>query len=218
MTTHRLHGGGRFRAWLGAHLGGDAETGNRALRRMLHGGGAVILIYYLLPADLLVIAPNFVILLLALVTIFILEGLRLRGLLEVPTLRPYEQHRLASYAYFALALVLAVLLFPPPIAAAVVLGTSLIDPLIGELRRSPSYRGTYPGIPVALYTAFAFLAFIGFGEWAPLPALSLAALAAVLALLAERPKWALVDDDLAMTLVPAVAVYVIVGLAPGFVH
>ena len=218
MTVHRLHGGGRFRAWLGARFGGDEELGDRGLRRILHSSGAAILIYYLVPPDLLGPIPNFVLLLLALAAIFVLEALRLRGTIEIPTMRPYEQHRPASYAYFALALVLAILLFPPPIAAAVVLGTSLIDPLIGELRRSASYREAHPWIPFALYTAFAFTAFIGFGAWAPVPALSLAVLAAVLALLAERPKWTLVDDDLAMTLVPAIAVYAIVWLAPGFVH
>ncbi|MFZ0698815.1 MAG: hypothetical protein WAN74_01275 [Thermoplasmata archaeon] len=218
MTTHRLHGGGRFRAWLGVRLGGDQELGDRALRRILHCSGAAILIYYLFPPNLLLIVPNFVIPLLALSAIFILEALRLHGTIEIPTIRPYEQHRLASYAYFAIALVLAILLFPPPIAAAVVLGTSLIDPLIGELRRPNPYRAAYPWIPFALYVGLAYVAFIGFGAWAPLPALSLAALAALLALLVERPKWILVDDDLAMTLVPALVVYAIVWIAPGFVR
>lgn len=218
MAPHRLHRGGRFRSWLGARLGGDKETGDRALRRILHCAGVAILIYYLFPPNLLVVVPNFVIPLLALAAILILEALRLRGVLEIPTLRPYEQHRPASYAYFAIALVLAILLFPAPIAAAVALGTSLVDPAIGELRRSLPYRAAYPWVPFALYTGLAFVAFLGFGAWAVLPALSLAALMAVLALLAERPKWSLVDDDLAMTLVPAVVVYAIVWLAPGFVH
>ena len=218
MTTHRLHGGGRFRTWLGTRLGGDEETGDRALRRILHGAGAAILIYYLLPPNLLLIVPNFVVLLLAVSVILVLEALRLRGTIEIPTIRPYEQQRLASYAYFAIALVLAVLLFPPPVAAAVVLGTSLVDPLIGELRRPNPYRAAYPWVPFALYVGLAYVAFVGFGVWAPVPALSLAVVAAVLALLVERPKWTLVDDDLAMTLTPAVAVYAIVWISPGFVH
>ncbi|MGD0718236.1 MAG: hypothetical protein ABSA15_01445 [Thermoplasmata archaeon] len=218
MTARRLHQGGRFRTWLGAHLGGDPELGDRAWRRILHCLGAGILIYYLFPPNVLIIVPNYVILLLALVAVILIETLRLGGVLELPTMRPYEQHRIASYAYFALALVLAVLLFPPPIAAAVVLGTAFIDPLIGELRRASQYPHAYPWIPLALYTTFATVAFIGVGNWAPLPALSLAVLAAVLALLVERPQWVLVDDDLAMTLVPAVVLYGIVLVAPGFVH
>lgn len=218
MTVHRLHGGGRFRGWLGAALGGDGERGDRALRRMLHGAGAVILLYYVFPPQLLVIVPNFVLPLLALSAIFVLEGLRLGGVIEIPTIRPYERRRLASYAYFAIALVLAVLLFPPPIAAAVVLGTSLVDPLIGELRRSEEYRPTYPWVPFALYIGLAYVAFVGLGAWPAAPALTLAALAAALALVSERPKWVLVDDDLAMTLVPAIAVYAIVWFVPGLVH
>ncbi len=218
MTPRRLHQGGRFRTWLGARLGGDQQLGDRAWRRLLHCLGAGILLYYLFPPNVLVIAPNYVILLLALVAIFLIEALRLGGLLELPTMRPYEQHRIASYAYFGLALVLAVLLFPPPIAAAVVLGTALIDPLIGELRRAPQYPHAYPWVPFALYTALAGIAFVGVGNWAPLPALALAVLAAGLALVVERPKWVLVDDDLAMTLVPAIVLYAIVLVAPGFVH
>jgi hypothetical protein len=218
MTPHRLHGGGRFRTWLGTRLGGDEVTGDRALRRILHAAGAVVLIYYLFPPNLLVFVPNFVLPLLTVSALLVLEALRLRGTIEIPTIRPYEQHRLASYAYFAVALVLAVLLFPPPIAAAVVLGTSLIDPLIGELRRPNPYRAAYPWVPFALYAGLAYVAFLGFGSWAPVPALALAVVAAALALLVERPKWTLVDDDLAMTLIPAVAVYAIVWLSPGFVH
>jgi len=193
-------------------------TGDRALRRILHAAGAVVLIYYLFPPNLLVFVPNFVLPLLTVSALLVLEALRLRGTIEIPTIRPYEQHRLASYAYFAVALVLAVLLFPPPIAAAVVLGTSLIDPLIGELRRPNPYRAAYPWVPFALYAGLAYVAFLGFGSWAPVPALALAVVAAALALLVERPKWTLVDDDLAMTLIPAVAVYAIVWLSPGFVH
>lgn len=216
--THRLHRGGRFRAWLGARLGGDAELGNRALRRILHCIGAAILIYYVLPPNVLVVAPNYAILLLGLAAILVIEALRLGAGLEVPTIRPYEEHRLASYAYFAIAIVLALLLFPPPIAAAVVLGTALVDPLIGELRRSPRYPHAYPAVPFVLYTGFAVGAFIGLGAWTPLSALALGVLAAALALAAERPKWVHVDDDLAMTLVPAVVVYALVLVAPELVH
>ncbi len=210
----RLHRGGRFRSWLGARFGGDAELGDRIWRRILHGLGAAVLVYYLLPANVLLGIPNQAIPLIALAAVLVLEGLRLAGYVEIPVIRPYESHRLASYAYFAIALVVAVLLFPEPIAAAVILGTAIVDPLAGELRLSSRYRRLYPALPYAAYVGLTTLALVGIGHYPGGSAVGLALLAAALALIAEWPKWGPVDDDLAMTLVPAVALDVLVYLVP----
>jgi hypothetical protein len=210
----RLHRGGRFRSWLGARFGGDAELGNRIWRRILHGLGALVLVYYLLPPNVLFGVPNPVIPLIALAAVFVLEGFRLGGYVEIPVTRPYEAHRLASYAYFGIAMVIAVLLFPEPIAAGVILGTALVDPLAGELRLSQHYRRLYPAVPYATYVGLATLALIGIGHYPGASALGLALLAAALAVAAEWPQWGVVDDDLAMTLVPGVALDVLVYLVP----
>lgn len=213
----RLHRGGRFRSWLGARLGGDAELGDRAWRRILHGLGAAVLVYYLLPPGVLFGLPNAVIPLLALAAVLILEALRLTGRVEIPVIRPYEAHRLASYAYFAIALVVAVLLFPEPIAAAVILGTAIVDPFAGELRLSARYRRLYPTAPFVAYVALAVVALVGVGHYPALSALGLAVLAALLALLAEWPKWGPVDDDLAMTLLPGVVLDLVTYFVPALV-
>ncbi len=211
----RLHRHGRFRGWLGGRLGGDVELGDRAWRRALHVLGAGALIYYPLPNDVFVIAPKEDVLLAALAAVLVLELLRHRAGLELPTIRPYEARRVASFAFFAIAVVAAILLFPPPIAVAVVLGTALVDPLAGELRANPAYRPLYPVVPLAVYTTLAFGALVGVGGWPPFDAFVFGLGAAGLALLAEWPKYRWGDDDLMMTFVPALALYTIGVLGAG---
>jgi len=211
----RLHGKGRFRRWLGRTLGGDEELGDRAWRRILHLLGASVLVYYVVPENFFLVAPKEDVLIAALVAMFVLEALRHSVGLELPTVRPYEAHRIASFVFYSLALVLAVLLFPVPIAAAVVLGTAAVDPLAGELRRRGGPLPVTVGVPIMVYAALAIVGLAVVGDW-PLGASVLLALAAaVVAVAAERPKWPWVDDDLAMTLVPAVLLYVLGVVALG---
>lgn len=205
----RLHRGGRFRRWLGGRLGGDEALGDRIWRRVLHGIVAVVLVYYALPDGFFVVVPKRSILLIALAVILGLELLRHAGLLELPTIRPYETGRIGSYAFYAIAVVGAIVLFPEPIAAAVVLGTALVDPLAGELRARPSAARAYPGAALAAYGGLAAVGLAGIGRW-PLPdSLGLALLAAPIAVAAEWPTIGWIDDDLAMTFAPALALYLV---------
>ncbi|MGD0256314.1 MAG: hypothetical protein ABSB90_00305 [Thermoplasmata archaeon] len=208
----RLHRRGRFRSWLGARFGGDLELGDRIWRRVLHGLCAAILFYYLLPEEFFLFAPKEVVLVLALVAVLLLETLRHLAGLELPTIRPYEQRRVASFAFFAVAIVVAILLFPEPIAAAVVLGTALVDPLAGELRIARVRAAGLWAVPVAAYAGLAFVGLALIGRWPVLDSLGLALLAAPIAVAVERPKTRWVDDDLAMTFVPAVVLYVVAVL------
>ena len=211
----KLHRGGRFRGWLGARLGGDFDLGDRAWRRMMHMTGATVLVYYLIPVDFFVVAPKLDVLLAALAAVLVIEALRWVLHLELPTIRPYEARRIGSYVFYSIALVGAVVLFPVPIAAAVVLGTALVDPLAGELRASGRLRVLYPGVPLAVYIALAFVGLAAIGRWPWDDAVGLAVLAAVVGVAAERPKLAWVDDDLAMTFLPAIALYLVGVVALG---
>ncbi|MCI4336389.1 MAG: hypothetical protein L3K17_04220 [Thermoplasmata archaeon] len=212
----RLHRDRAFRGWLGARAGGDAELGDRLLRRAFHLGAAGVLVYYIVPARMFVVVTTSQLLLLGLAGVLALEGLRLLHAVEIPTLRDYEAGRPASYAYYGVALVAAILLFPEPIAITVVLGTAAIDPLIGELRLAgPSVRRWYPGGPVVAYSALALVGLVLVGAWSPERAIAGGVLAAVVAVAAERPKIVGVDDDLAMTLAPAAALLAFGLLGPG---
>ncbi len=211
----KLHSEGRFRRWLGARLGGGFEAGDRAWRRILHAAGAAILVYYPLPNGFFLVLPKLDVLLAALAAILLLEVLRHAVALELPTIRPYESKRVGSYVFYAIALVGAVVLFPEPIGAAVVLGTAFVDPLAGELRLSATARGWYPAAPLAVYAGLAFLGLAVLGGWPALDAVPLAVLAAALGVAAERPKYGWFDDDLVMTFVPAVALYLVGVVALG---
>ena len=209
----RLHSGGRFRRWLGARFGGDFVLGDRVYRRLMHCCGALAVLYLVVPTGVLGVVPTYVVLLAALALVVALEGLRhLRGW-ELPTIRPYERERVGSYVFYAIALTAALLLFPRAVAAAVILGTALVDPLLGELRLRWS-RPIAPALAgVTVYFALAAVAFVVFGGATGAGVIFLALLGAVLAIAAEWPTWGSVDDDLAITLVPgAVLTLVLVAL------
>lgn len=194
------------------------ELGNRAWRRILHAGGALVLVYYVIPTNFFLIAPKADILLALLTAVILIEILRHAAGLELPTLRPYETHRVASFAFYATALTLAVLLFPLPIAAAVVLGTSIIDPVAGELRSQSSSRLLSVGIPLGGYALLAFVGLAAIGGWPASMSALLAVAAAALAIVCERPRYKWVDDDFVMTLVPALFLYLVGALALGLPH
>jgi hypothetical protein len=211
----RLHSGGRVRAWLGARAG-DPTAGDRILRRLFHAVGVLVLLVYLLPPEFFVVLPTRVVLLLALLAVLTLEGVRMARGVELPMIRPWEaeNRRPASYAYFAVALVVAVLWLPAALGTAVVLGGAWADPLAGELRA----RGVRPSVSFALptlfYGALAFAALRWVGGWTVPAALATGLAAGVLGILVERPKWKWVDDDLLIILVPAALLAGLVAVWP----
>ncbi|HKS59298.1 MAG TPA: hypothetical protein VJS68_00800 [Thermoplasmata archaeon] len=210
----RLHRDGKFRSRLGQALGGDFALGDRAWRRILHGLGAGVLLYYVLPPQFFILLPTEAVLLLAFAAVIVLETLRHVAGLELPTIRPYEQRRLSSFFFYATALVVAVLVFPPAVATVVVLGTALVDPLIGELRSSPRFRRTYPVLPLVAYAGLGSLGLVTSFHTPPVAALALSGVGAFIAVAVERPKAAWVDDDIAMTLVPGVVLTLLILAYP----
>lgn len=211
----RLHRGGRFRRWLGRRFGGDQALGDRAERRILHGAAAVVLLYFVLPTGFFLVLPNEAVLLLGLLVVLALELLRLGAGLELPTIRPYEERRIASYAWYAMAAVAAIVVFPEAIAVAVVLGTALVDPLLGELRLlGGAARWAYPWAGLGLYAVLAALSLSLVGHWDAARTAIGAALSSIIAVAAETASLEIVDDDLAMTLLPGAAL-VALGLLGG---
>ena len=136
--------------------------------------------------------------------------------LTLPTIRPYEEGRLGSFALFAVAIVVAILLFPLAIACAVVLGTAIVDPLAGELRRDPRFRRVDAVVPFAVYSVLALVGLSVLGTWPVLPSAGLALVAGAIAVAVERPKVWWIDDDLVMTLVPALVLYAVGVLGLGY--
>lgn len=176
-------------------------------RRLLHGAGGFALVYYIVPTGFFVVVSKEVAVLIALGLVGLLELLRLGFGVELPTIRGYEEGRPASYVFYAVGIVLALLLFPEAIGATVVLGTALVDPLAGELRGSSRGRRLGPWPPIVAYGVLATLTLGGIGRWPWTWAVALAVLAAGVAVGMERWRLRWLDDDLTMTVVPALALY-----------
>ena len=199
----RLHRDGRTRAWIGRRFGGDESLGDRIWRRILHLGGLVVLAVYVVPAGTFGPVPVKAVPVLGLAVLLALEAYRWRGGVELPTLRAHEHGRMASYAYYGIALVIAVLVFPEPIAVAVVLGAALVDPLLGELRLRSGNRHLHAAVGVATYTVLAAVPISALGEVPVITAGALGLLGGAVAVAVEGPDSLVpLDDDLAMIVVP----------------
>ncbi|MCI4363234.1 MAG: hypothetical protein L3K13_02895 [Thermoplasmata archaeon] len=206
-------GSGRFRRWLGLHLAGDPSAGDRLFRRGLHLITSLGLVYYLLPVTILPGFSRALLLLAGYAVVVALEAFRLGGWLQLPSMRPHEEGRPASYLYFATAVVAVLLLVPEPFAVAAILGTALVDPLIGELKGSTRWRSLYPVAPLVLYVGLALpcLLLLGGTRWEL--AVPFAAAAALVAVAVESPKHRHLDDDLLMTILPALTLWGLAALA-----
>lgn len=105
------------------------------LRRLVHLCTPLFLVYYWLPEPLwpggLTREQGLVILL---IVVLFFEFLRLRAKWRIIGIREYEYHRVSAAAWAAVAIVFTFLFFPFQLAAPVLIGMALVDPLVGELR------------------------------------------------------------------------------------
>lgn len=212
----RLHRGGRTRSWLGAQLGGDIALGDRAWRRGLHLAGLLVLAVFVLPAKTFGPVPVRVVLVLALAAVLCMEAARLLGHLSLPTIRPHEEGRVASYAYYAVALTVAVLAFPEVVAVVAVAGAAVVDPLLGELRLRGIARPTAALLGTVVYAAVGVLILLRLST-VPVGIATIVALGVgALAVSVEGPgSWLPVDDDLATVLLPGASLALLAWLGPG---
>lgn len=175
------------------------------LRRIVHMCTPFFLVYYLLPDPLWSGGPDReVALLLVLGIVLIFEAIRLIFKIDIPGMRPYERNRISAAAWAAAGMTLAFLFFPIEYAAPVFLGMGLVDPIIGELRARKSHL--YPLLPGIIYFILAvssMTVLMGFG----LEVLAAGAVISAVAILIERPKIKLVDDDFLLIAVPITALW-----------
>jgi len=170
------------------------------LRRLVHMMAPLSLVYYVLPDPLWPGAPSNQVLLLVLFEgILIFEALRLYFGWPIIGIRDYEYDRFSAAAWAALAMVVTLLFFPLALAAPAIIGMSLVDPLIGELRRRKS--ALYPSLPTAVYFIIV-LATLWYFLGLSTTVLLASAIATGLAIGIERVRTKYVDDDFLMTIVP----------------
>ena len=175
--------------------GMDPKLRARILRRGIHISSAGLLTYYLVPPDMWGLGPGRELLVLTfLIPILAFEAFRQTHRPEIDGMRENEKRRISAVAWGAIGMAVALVLFPQKYVVPCVLGMALIDPLIGELRTG--LPRAYPVLPAVLYLGICLLTGL-----AIFPAL----LAMSVALAAEAPKIASVDDDFRMLVAPLVA-------------
>lgn len=186
----------------------------RAVRRGFHLSGVVILLLFALPQRLFGFLPRDDLLFLGLGVVAGIEVLRWAHQVRLPAMRAFELRRPASFVFFGLAITIVILLFPESLAIAAIAGASLVDPLLGELRSRRAWNWLTPWVPGAAYVAICAFALSVFGSTPVLWAIPVAAATAVVALLAEGPRLWWLDDDLLMTMLPAIFLAAVAEIAP----
>ncbi len=113
-------------------------------------------------------------------------------------LRDYEKKAPAGYFWGATGYVLALLLFEQRFAMVTILGTTLVDPILGELRAT-EWKKMGPPVGFIAWSAVAYTCVLLVPLATPLVFIPIGALIAVVV---EAPKVPYVDDNFVMNIVP----------------
>jgi len=184
-------------------------------RRVFHTFGAAFLVYYILPSDIewLNLAKFWVPLGIVIFTI-LLEYLRISGKIDSKHffgLRMYEKNRAGSYVFFAVGILLLLLLrFPQQIAIPCILCACIADPIMGEVRHRFEKKYVYiTGFIVCLL--FFTITWYKASTWLMLLVSIVGATGAVIG---ETKKFWWLDDDFMIQMLPAVLLLIIWISAP----
>jgi dolichol kinase len=177
-------------------------------RRVFHAFGACLLFYYLLPNEDWVNVLKFWVPPLMVIAILVVEFLRLKGFVSSDHffgLRMYEQKRIGSYVFFAIAFLILIRFFPQQIAIPCILCACLSDPIMGEIRHRFGKRHVY---------VFGFLVSMIFFMVAWYKAdIRLMIFASVIgatgAVIGETKKFWWLDDDFMIQMLPAVLLLIV---------
>lgn len=177
-------------------------------RRMAHIAASSFVSYYLLPDDGWIGISKKVAILFLLLACLIFDLVRLKGRgYRFFCLRRYEEERVGSYVYFVIGTVILLLIFPQQIAIPCIISASLIDPVVGEVRRFKHN--------LSYIVAFAISFLIFYSAWLTSPcAIPVSLISAAVLVLSEFKKFRYMDDDLLMQIAPAIVMlllYIILG-------
>ena len=172
-------------------------------RRLAHCLVALTPVYYIIPEEL-PLSPfrRWHLLIAFFLLIAIVESVRLWKKATFFGLRPHEKDSIASFAWAAAGITIALWLMPWEIATPVLVGMGLVDPLAGELRRAGRSRAVTLCLPMAVYASICIVALWALADAAIPVVLGLSVVGAAVAVAAERWRLPYIDDDFLMIIVP----------------
>ena len=177
-------------------------------RRVFHAFGSSFLLYYMLPNIDWINFLKIYILLIILGFAFVLEYLRIKGIIgsvHFFGMRLYEQKRVCSYLYFAIALVILLLFFPQQIAIPCILCACLADPIMGEIRFHRREIVVYiGGFLICMF--FFLVTWYSADKWIWFFASIIGGVSAVIG---ETKKLWWIDDDFLIQILPAIILGVV---------
>lgn len=176
------------------------------LRRSVHLLVALAPLYYLLPVEFEgVPVRRWQLLIAFFIAIAVFEAVRLRRGVTFTGLRPHEGHSIASFAWAAAGITVALWLMPMEIATPVLIGMGLCDPLAGELRRMKARRSSQIALPIGVHIVICVAALVMMTDASIALILLISFIGSSLAVATERHRMPLLDDDFLMIVVPGAA-------------
>ena len=140
------------------------------------------------------------------ILILIIEAVRLRSGIDIVGQREYESNQISALAWGALAVALAILIAPEgengsmeagKYGAPIILGMTLVDPVMGEVKRTQKNLRT----AIIAGLAVSYAVWIGCHFWIGTELIA-ALLLAPLTVLGELPPTRAIDDNATMVLFP----------------
>ena len=188
-------------------------------RRCFHAFGASFVFYYMLPDQDWINLIKFWVPLAILIFALSLEIIRLKGLVSSDHffgLRMYEQKRIGSYVFFAVAVVILLLFFPQQIAIPCILCACLADPMMGEVRY---HFGKKQGLILGFFVCFLFFIITWYKADISLMVL-VGIIGATGAVIGEYKKFWWLDDDFMIQIIPAILLIILWYFIPqlGFTY
>ena len=178
-------------------------------RRLFHLSAPIVLIYYFIPDDFLIIGRE-KLLIVVFSLIMFSEISRLIRKKVYFGMREYEANQISAYGWATIGVFISIMFFPQLFVIPAITGIGWTDPLIGEMNKR-KMKG-YPMIPLIVYFLITFFSFFLFAE--PLGyemeislMAILAVVGAVVAIAVEKPRIKQIDDDFLMMVVPLFVVY-----------
>ena len=182
-------------------------------RRVFHAFGASFLFYYIFPDEPWINVLKFWFLPMIVIIAILIEILRIKGFISSEHffgLRLYEQKRIGSYVFFAVAILILLRFFPQQIAVPCILCACFADPLMGEIRNRFDKK-------TAIITGFLLCMFFFVFTWYkadPILMIAVGIIGAAGAVIGESKKFFWLDDDFMIQMTPAILLLLVWYLIP----